>query len=558
MTTNPLPITGQAGDSAVVPAQRFLRRMPWAAWLVALLAALAHIAPFWRAELGRRDGWTFEENLTISPDQMQYRIWMRQSQREGPVITNRFTTEPNRAHLPVFFFWATGGVAAVVGTSPERAYAYAGSLLAALLVLLTFATVRRFLPDPRQAWWVVIPLLFGGGLGGHVKLLAQVPGVGQGAAFTRLFAIPMEDYPPFEDYRSHFIVKALLDTHSLALWIVGLGAVMAFWLAMERGTWQRTAGAAAMFALMTVMHVYEGITLLAIAAGVALCCWPLVPDRRRLVTPLVACTVAVAACYAVLGAMYARSGLPLPEWRAINILVTTLVMAYPISWGLMAWGGVDLWRRAGLEGRFLFGWVLGCTVVTLSGPFFPYPDRGTLTLSVPLFVIAGLVFFARWRTMRLRHAIVLAAVCGATPLWVAARTWYFSGFRTDAPFQYVNASHRAARAALVARADTGQVLLADVPDLLWLAPTFPGRLYVGHFFLTVDFQGKVRELRAALADPALLPPLLAKARPDYLFVNATHDPARFAAVPGLTPIAREEVGWLFSVRPGGVTPSGTP
>lgn len=515
--------------------------------MIALLAAVAHIAPFWRAELSQRGEWTFEENLTISPDQMQYRVWMRQVQREGPLITNRFTTEPNRAHLPVFFFWGVGKVAGLVNTSPERAYAYAGSVLAAILALMVFVAVRTFLPDRRQALWVVVPLLVGGGLGGHLKLLAQVPGIGTSQAFTRLFAIPMEAYPPFEDYRSHFIVKALLDTHSLALWIVGLGAVMAFHAALVRGTTGRIAGAAALFALMTVMHVYEGITLLSIAFGVSLCCWPLVPDRRRLVALVGACTLAVAVCYVILGATYARGGLPFPQWRAIDILVTTLVMAYPVAWGLMAWKGLDYWRRGSLPGRYLFGWVLGCLIVTLSGPFFPYPDRGTLTLQVPLAIIAGAIYFARFPRVNARHAALLLAVSGATPLWLVARTWHFSGFRTDAPFQYVNASHRAARGALVAAADTSQVLLADVPDQLWLAPTFPGRLYVGHFFLTVDFGTKIAEFRAALDDPARMPAVLEKSRATLLFVNANRGPERFRDVPGLTPIAQEQVGWLFRV-----------
>ncbi|MBC7897779.1 MAG: hypothetical protein H7066_20335, partial [Cytophagaceae bacterium] len=500
MTT--LPPDDRAVRPAGLPGARRLLGFPWIVWVLALLAAVVHIAPFWRAELSQRGEWTFEENLTISPDQMQYRIWLRQTQREGPVITNRFTTEPNRAHLPVYFFWAVGKVATVVGTTPERAYAYAGSALAIALTLLLYAAVRRFVPDPRQLLWVVVPLMLAGGLGGHLKLLAQVPGLASSSTVQRFLLDPIDLFPAFEDYRSHYIVKVWLDTHSTALWIVGLGAVLVFHSAVLRPTWPRIAAAVAMFALMTVLHVYEGITLLAIAYGIALCCWPLVRDHRRLLALVASCTGAVAACYIILGVLYARGGLPLPDWRAINILVLIVLMAYPISWALIAWGGAARWRVGGLRDRFLIGWILGCTVVTLSGPFFPYPDRGTMTMQVPLAILAAIIYFGRWPRVRPVHAVVLLLVCGATPLWIAARTWYFSGFRTDAPFQYVNASHRSARDALRAVGDTSHVLLADVPDLLWLAPTFPGRLYVGHFFLTVDFGTKVRALREALADPA--------------------------------------------------------
>ncbi|MCC6316253.1 MAG: hypothetical protein IT361_01085 [Gemmatimonadaceae bacterium] len=546
--TTPLPDDDRAAGAATTANPRRLLGLPWIAWVIALCAAVAHIAPFWRAELSQRGEWTFEENLTISPDQMQYRVWLRQTQREGPVITNRFTTEPNRAHLPVYFFWAVGKAGRAVGTTPERAYAYAGSVLAILLTLMVYATVRRFIADPTQRLWVVVPLMVAGGLGGHIKVLQQIPALAASSTFQRFLLEPIELFPVFEDYRSHYLVKVLLDTHSIALWIVGLGAVLALHSAITRLTPARIAAAMGMFVLMTVMHVYEGITLLAIAWGVALCCWPMIPDRRRLVGLLAGCTLAVGVCYAVLGALYARSGLPLPDWRAINILVSTLLIAYPISWALIAWGGLARWRIGGLRERFLFGWILGCTIVTLSGPFFPYPDRGTMTMQVPLAILGAIAYFAKWPRVSARHAAILALVGGAAPLWLAARTWHFSGFRTDAPFQYVNPSHRAARDALRASADTSQILLADVPDLLWLAPTFPGRLYVGHFFLTVNFTSKVAALREALANPSLMPALLETSRADYLFVNGTHDPARFAFLPGLVPLAREPVGWLFRVE----------
>ena len=154
VTTNPLtaPEAARDGESRPSTARTFFGRLPWTVWVVAVFAAVVHIAPFWRAQLSQRDGWTFEDNLTLSPDQMQYRIWMRQSLREGPLITNRFTTEPNRPHLPVFFFWAVGKGGALVGTTPERAYAYTGSILAVFLVVLVFATVRRFMPNARHAW----------------------------------------------------------------------------------------------------------------------------------------------------------------------------------------------------------------------------------------------------------------------------------------------------------------------------------------------------------------------------------------------------------------------
>src|SRR5688572_14725236 len=93
--------------------------IPPRVWIVALIAALLHMAPFWHAQVSTRDGWTFTGNTTVSPDYMQYRVWERQAQREGPVVTNRFTTEPNAKHLPVFFYWGVGTLSRWLGVRPE-------------------------------------------------------------------------------------------------------------------------------------------------------------------------------------------------------------------------------------------------------------------------------------------------------------------------------------------------------------------------------------------------------------------------------------------------------
>ena len=526
-------------------AGTFFARLPAALWLVALLAALVHIAPFWRAQASARDGWTFTGNLTVSPDYMQYRVWERQTQREGPLVTNRFTTEPNRAHLPVVFYWAVGKVARWIGAKPEYVFAYAGSLFAALLALLVFATVRQFMPEPRHAWWVFLAIFLGGGLGAHLKIFVELPVVRDIGAVDRFITGPLRSWPVFEDYRSHYIVRTLLDSHFLLIWLVALAAVVALYFALARPSLWRAALTAALFVAITVLHVYEGVTLVAIAGAVALCCWGLPEQRRAALAMFAICTAAVAVCYAALGVIFARSGLPLPDWHAINILFATLAIAYPIAWVLIAWGLGDYWRRAKLPERFLVGWALGCTVITLSGPFYPYPDRGTLTMPVPLYLIAGAIFFARFPRVSVRQAVLAVALLGATPLWLAARTWRNTGFRDDAPHLFINGAHRNTLATLAARADTSDILLAEPADLLWLAPEFPGRLHVGHFFLTVRYDQKLDSLQAALGDPARLPALLEASGARFVFVNAARDPARLQGMAGLSAVARESVGWLF-------------
>ena len=115
---------------------------------------------------------------------------------------------------------------------------------------------------------------------------------------------------------------------------------------------------------------------------------------------------------------------------------------------------------------------------------------------------------------------------------------------------YINADHRAALSALLSRSDTSQVLLAEPADLLWLAPEFPGRLYVGHFFLTVNFREKTESLQRALATPDSLPALLARSGASWLYVNAQHEPGRLTGAAPITPVHSGPMGTLFRVGGG--------
>ena len=522
--------------------------------MVAVVAALLHMLPFWHAQWSTQPGYEFTGNLTISPDYMQYRVWERLAVREGPIVSNTFTVEPNRPHLPVFFYWGVGHTARVLGVAPEFVYAYSGAIFAVLLALLIWAFVRRYLADAVMRWWVFVAIMFGGGLGGYLKLLEATPVLGQLPIVRSVLIDPVAPWPVFEEYRSHYVFKALYDSHFLLLWIVALLAILALARALERYTPARAALAAAAFAAMTVLHVYEGVTLLAIAMAAVAASWRHEAERKTALHLVAWTSVGVVAVYAVLGFLFVRSGMPAPEWRAVNILLSIVVIAFPIAWWLMAVGLRDYWSGAGPRERFLVGWAAACTVLTLSGPFYPYPDRGTLTMPVPVLLIAGAIFATRYGRPTKVALVVALAVFSAGPIWQIARSWYFSGFRPDAPFMYLSTDHRAVIEDLKARATTTDVLLAEGPDLLWMAPEHPGRLYLGHFFLTPNYRQKREALELAMAEPDSLGALLDRSGARWLFASAGRDVAGVARVPGLTVVRAGAAGTLFEVRrvpPGG-------
>lgn len=401
-------------------------------------------------------------------------------------------------------------------------------------------------------WWVFLALMFGGGLGGHLKLLEATPVIGQMGIVRSALIEPARAWPLFEDYRGHYIFRALYDSHFLLLWIVALLAVLALARALERYTPRRAALAALGFAAMTLLHVYEGVTLLAIAAAAAVVSWSRPGERAVALRVLAWTTVAVAVVYGALGMLVIRSGLPLPEWRAVNILFSTVVLAFPIAWWLMAIGLRRYWLGAGQNERLLIAWAAACTLLTLSGPFYPYPDRGTLTMAIPVLLIAGRIFTERFGRPGLRALLVAVAVFAAGPIWQVARSWHFSGPRPDAPSIHLSNDRREALDSLVARAGASDVLLAEPPDLLWLAPEFPGRLYVGHFFLTRDYLARRAELERALALPDSLGALLNRTGARWLFAGSQHDAAALARAAPLERVSSGAAGTLFEVRrPGG-------
>lgn len=525
---------------------------PWV-WVVALLAAIVHMAPYWRAASQTPDGWSFVANLSVSPDYMQYRVWMRQTQVEGPIVTNLFTTEPNGAHLPVAMYWSLGALSRLTGMTPEWTYAYAGAAIAFAFVIVLYLVVRRFLGGGAAVAWTVGALLLGGGLGGYLKLFGDYE-------FTRsiywidvLLLRPLvgpDGVVLFEDFRGNYIVQALFDTHFLTFWLLTTLAVFALYGTLRRFTPLRLAGTAALFAFGTMLHVYEGLTLLVITTGVVvLAAVRQVVSRRVLVVTYAVLCAAVALTILPIWVLVKQSGLPAPGWRGETLVFSVLVLAYPVVIGLLLWGFGRYWREADLDRVFLVGWALGCAALTLAGPFFPYPDRGTMTLQIPLYIIAAGIWFSRRQRVGWLAASVVVLLMGSTAVEKAIAWEERTVFDPAEPHKWLSAD-RARAIEVVRTADRSDVLVADQPNLRWLAPEYPGRHYAGHFFLTVDFQSKQDALARFYEDmtTAERRAFLDEWSADWLFVDEALDAAAFAAIPGVSAASTGEAGTLFRVR----------
>jgi hypothetical protein len=478
-------------------------------------------------------------------------VWIRQTQESGLLVADTFTSEPNEPHLLVVFYYVVGQLSRYTGAPPEFLYTYLGSGFAFALTILLFVTVRHFLRAPHQVWCVFLAILLGGGLGAHLKLLSYLGQSSSVFVLQRLIVEPLRDQPTFDDFRFAYVFVTLFDTHTSLNWLATIASVLSLYFTLRGFSLVRVIVTAVTFAGMTLLHVYEGVTLLMITAAVGVLCWRKGLVVRPALITMVACTLSVGASLLLLWVLYHSSGLPVTPWRARTIPFSVVVLAYPLAWALIGWGLFSYWRRAGLNECFLLGWALGCTALTLSGPFYPYPDRGAMTLQLPLFIMAGSIYFARHSRVTLRAALVAALMLGAGPVFeLVARQWVPVSFRTDAPYMFVSEAHHDVINRLREQAGPDDVLLATDADVLWLAPEFPGKLYLGHFFLTVDYERKRGEVaRFFDSSPADQAAFLQTRRIRFVYAAADREPERLREVPGLSVQVTRPIGTLFEHSP---------
>jgi hypothetical protein len=521
-------------------------------FLIAVFAAFIHIAPYWRAESQTPPGWRFAWNVSVSPDQMTYRIWSRQSQKDGVLVSNTFTTEPNRPHLPVAFYYAIGQMSRLTGWSPELLYAYLGSVFAFGLTILLYIVVRHFMALSYQTWWVFSAILIGGGLGAYFIVLSDLGIVNNNYLLHRIIIDSFQGITPFENYRCNYAFLTLFDTHYLLIWLLTTGSVFSLYLALRHISWWRTALTAFLFTFTTLVNIYQGVTLIAVTAGILFLCWrKRLLDRPKVLTGSL-CSLGAAACMAWQVLLYRFSGLHMPTWRPSSILVSILLISFPLAWGLIAWGGAEYWRRAGFDECFLLGWALGGTALILSGPFYPYADRGLITLQIPIYVVAGAIYFAKYKQVTPAAALLTILLLGATPAWALQHRWEATRFSPDKPYMFLSAEQQELVDLLKRRAGKDDALIVDKSkepwetDDLWLGPEYPGKLYCGNFFLTVDYDRKRAEVTSFYKDPPEKQSAFLQERHiRFVYVDAKDDPSRFERGPGLVLLKANSTGSLF-------------
>jgi hypothetical protein len=141
---------------------------------------------------------------------------------------------------------------------------------------------------------------------------------------------------------------------------------------------------------------------------------------------------------------------------------------------------------------------------------------------------------------------------GATPAWALKHRLKNAMFSPDKPYMFLSAERNELVDILKRRAGKDDALIVDKSkepwetDDLWLGPDYPGKLYCGHFFLTVDYERKRSEVARFFSDPPeKQAAFLQERRIRYVYVEAKDGPSRFERVPGLALLKATSIGSLF-------------
>jgi hypothetical protein len=525
------------------------RRVTAAAVLATAFACAAlHLLPVYLAYRAAPPGWEFTGNLrSANPDIMQYRVWYRQTQRQGPIVNSVFTTEPNDPHVLVLLPWSIGQAARLTGIPPEFVYEYAGAIFTFALVLLIWVAVCRWFTVSYQRWVVFPAILIGGGLGGHLKLLLRFESINSLPVIKSTLTDAVATHPLFEDYRGHFVFTTFFDSHFALNWALTLAAILALHSWLRHGHYARLIAMLAMFGVLTVLHFHEGPILVVIAAVAAVLCWQKGIHVQRAVVAFVAGAATVGIVFVWHFVLARRSGLPLMIESSEPIAVAILFLAYPLQWVLGVLGLRRALQTHSIDAVFLCAWAIGCTILTLAGPFYPYPDRGTVTLPIAITLLAGYAYFThrhRLTPVALAAAVFFLAV---TPSWFMTRLVVNGGFRSDIPAVFLGPGNQEILRALQTRAMAEDVLLARQPQLLWLAPDYIGRSYSGHFVLTADFDRKNAEVERFFQLDAEAQGAFLKDKGITLVFSEPGDQSRMQGNPALRQVATSAAGTLFEV-----------
>jgi len=469
----------------------------------------------------------------LPKDTLQYLAFAQQTATDGGwLLANPFTTtgQDDRFLLPLLSL--LGSLAAQTGTAIITWLELSRFPLLLVYFAVLWKLLAGFFPDPRERALTCVLVGLAGGLEVLVKPLGG--------------ALPVPLDREMEQATWQMSGWSLFAASANPLWIAGAAGSLALLRPILTPTGAistRTTCAIAggLFALY-IIHPYSAVAVLAIALSLpalALALW-IPPDwaRWRRLGLAVATGTVLIGCLAT----WQRAD-PVFAESAGSALGTQQLSPfwYPLVLGglcVLALRGARTWVEGTHPMRFaLLAWLLTAVFLHTSTLLNGYHFASQLHL--PLCILAAPAFFEAWHGAQQgrRGARVLCAVTLAAPLLMTAES--ITRIRTT---HIIPAETSAIIATLEAR-PAGNVLVgARLGNVL---PAYTQhRVYVGHHFLTPEYNTRRREIIALSSDPAQADALTSFVRDHRIRYALLPRELAASGIATLTPLATktQEIG----------------
>jgi len=476
-------------------------RIPAVVLVIAVLLPLLNALPTWNGYLDERlPDRVFLGFRYMAGDHYQYASFVRQAADEGRFfMENRFTTEPQQGRYLLLYMWLAGQVCRFTGLDVPAAWEVLRFLSGIFFMLAAWSFAGRFFPDRKGRMLAYVLVAFSGGVGYLLYLITGEPGAGITVAY-------LKDAWNYQWNWSTFSSMLVPMWVAPAAIFVVCGAI----LAREKAAGMRDA--ILLFALPPLiwfMHPYSGLAAYAafglyplIPAAAALWSvqpipWPKVGERLRAVLPALASFAVVAAymLWARKDAVYAVNGQRVFTWNP-----TYSVFLYPFAYGLLlplALFGMKWASSIPEKARHVtIAWLAAAVVLSvnpfLSGVKFQY----LIHMPLALFAAHGILELRkRSKAARAMSSGLGAVVFGAllfagTPLILLKDVPKTAG---DADI-YLSTPEIDAMKFLKEQPQ-GAVLCTTRSGnrIAWLSEK---KVYLGHWFLTIDINTKGSEVAA--------------------------------------------------------------
>jgi hypothetical protein len=438
-------------------------------------------------------------------------------------LANPFTTEPQAGRLVLLPLQVLNTVHHATGLSGFALLELVRPPLLLLFVLALWSFVSRVFPAERDRRWAAMLVLLSGGWDFVAYLLAD--------------RLPEATAKVLRHDLWHLYGWSTFGGAYNPLWLAGLSlllVVLARALRPDAVDAREAAIAGAALVVLWCTHPYSALAAGAILAGAWSIEWLLAgrpPWRGR--GPLLVALAGAAVVVAAL-AVWQRAD---PVFRASSASIAGAhdapVFWYPVAFGavlLFAARGAARWIAERHAWRFSIAGALVAAVLLSSSDvvngyhFIPYLHLPLCLLAAPAVADAFERAGGTWRGVAVRVALAVALFAST-----AANT--------------VQSLQQARDAAVPASLAAAVERLGTLPPGNVLAPAWvgnvvpaigPHRVYVGHYFMTPDYEARKATVDEILANPpgrsAELRHLVAAERIDYCVAPAAKAAALAAAL----------------------------